>query len=38
MQRELGLDIATLMERMSGVERIQQADLMQRARLLSDDD
>jgi hypothetical protein len=38
MQRELGLDIATLMERMSGVERIQQAGLMQRARLLSDDD
>jgi hypothetical protein len=38
MQRELGLDIATLMERMSGVERIQQADLMQRARPFSDDD
>jgi hypothetical protein len=38
MQRELGLDIATLMERMSGVERIQQADLKLRTRPLSDDD
>jgi hypothetical protein len=28
MQSELGLDIAKLIERMSGVERIQQANLM----------
>jgi hypothetical protein len=28
MQSELSLDIAKLMERMSGVERIQQTDLM----------